>query len=144
MSAPPGRPFVFVNMAMTADGKNRHGEPGRDHLWQRTGCASTCTSFVHSGRDPVWRPHGRGKPAPPLGNVARSIGERDCAGGLPNILSRVIASGSASLHPPRRSGRRPFPLSSCWRAGTASRRNVTRLEKLGAQVLGFHPGPTWI
>ena len=133
MSTTSEQPFVFVNMAMTADGKiataNRAVTTfgsARDarHLYElrATADAILCgaRTIEESGAT--------------LGNGGEVHRRARLRGGLAEYPLRVLASGSASLSSSAKIWEKDFSPIIVLAGRQAPRRNVTRLEKLGAQV----------
>lgn len=133
MSHGSEHPFVFVNMAMTADGKiataNRAVTTfgsARDarHLYELRATADAILCGARTVEES----------GATLGNGGEVHRRARLRRGLAEYPLRVIASGSASLSSQAKIWEKDFSPIIVLAGSKAPKRNVARLEKLGAQV----------
>jgi riboflavin-specific deaminase-like protein len=128
-----GLPFVYLNVAITADGKlapaNRHFVPfssARDQellIRLRTRCDAVMAGARTVDAVPV-----------NLGPGGKKYRAMRVANGLPEYNLRVVVSGSASLDPKAEIFKHKFSPLIVLATDRAPRAQVQRLEKLGAIV----------
>jgi 2,5-diamino-6-(ribosylamino)-4(3H)-pyrimidinone 5'-phosphate reductase len=131
-----GLPFVYINVATTADGKlapaNRHFIPfssKRDQellIKLRTRCDAVMAGARTVDSVPV-----------NLGPGGKKYRAMRIANGLSEYNLRVVVTGSASLNPRAEIFRHKFSPLIVLTTSSAPRSRVTRLQKLGAIVQSF-------
>ncbi len=133
MSAAPDRPFVLINMAMTADGKiataNRAVTTfgsARDarHLYELRATADAILCGARTVEET----------GATLGNGGEVHRRSRLRRGLAEYPVRVIASASASISSSAAIWQKKFSPLIVLVGAKATKRNVKRLEKLGALV----------
>ena len=133
MSHASERPFVFVNMAMTADGKIATANRAvttfgstRDerHLYELRATADAILCGARTVEET----------GATLGNGGEVHRRARLRRGLAEYPVRVLASGSGSISASAKIWEKDFSPLIVLVGNKAPKRDVTRLEKLGAQV----------